>query len=586
MREEITKTTANSVDSAHDIRETVKRTARFGYIAMIFAGVSIITNISYGNLLSAALVAGLLVCLFVIVIMNFKGWFKAAKAFTLISINSFLTVIAFSEGLRSGGYLFFIPLLTVLPYLIDNHERYLEELSAYLAITIACFCACIFYCPEVSIWQEISEDIYARMFLNNSLSVILISASFAILGLFMERRYVETIIRQKKKTEEAAQARSRFLSNMGHELRTPLNGIIGVSNLLEKEQSLPHQEEYLNILKYCSDHMLRLVNDILDFNKIEAGKLNLHPTDFNLKTLLEKSTLPFYNHFEEKNLQLKIAVDSALNVVVHHDDLRMVQILNNILANALKFTEKGYVELKASVINKTQQSVTVHFRIKDTGIGIAPEDQQRIFDSFWQAGTHSNSTRRFGGTGLGLTISQRLLQLMNSGLNVNSTKNVGTEFSFTIDFALSKNAAKATDLNDEYNDLRDYRILIAEDNIINMMIAKKMLEDWKAEVVTAENGAIAIDILKADSNFDIILLDLEMPEVDGYTAIKEIRKLYPEIPAIAFTAALLDNEMLQNLIKMGFVDCALKPFIPQELLFKIKNATASRLAASVSSIAD
>lgn len=563
-----------SITPVHDIKETVKRTARFGYIAMLFGSISIVTNVIYGNLLSALLVAGLVICLLVILMLNFKGWFTVAKIFSVISLNAFLTVIAFSEGLKSGGYLFFIPLLTVLPYLIDNHERYLEELSAYLAITIACFCACIFYCPEASAWQTISEEIYARMFLNNSLSVILISASYAIIGLFMERRYVETIIRQKQKTEEAAKARSRFLSNMGHELRTPLNGIIGVSNLLEKEASLPHQEEYLNILKYCSDHMLRLVNDILDFNKIEAGKLNLHPTDFNLKTLLEKSTLPFYNHFEEKGIQLKVDIDSAVNTTVHHDDLRLVQILNNILSNALKFTEKGYVELKASVVNKTDGRITVHFRIKDSGIGIAPDDQRRIFDSFWQASNHSS--RRFGGTGLGLTISQRLLQLMNSTLQVSSVKNQGSQFAFTIDFALSKHAVNQADLSDDNNDLRGYRVLIAEDNIINMMIAKKMLEDWKAEVVTAENGAKAIEILSSDGNFDIILLDLEMPEVDGYTAIREIRKTHPNVPAIAFTAALLDNEMLQSLIKMGFVDCALKPFIPQELLAKIKNATAAR----------
>ncbi len=571
--------TPNDVSSVHDIKETVKRTARFGYIAMLFAAISIVTNIVYGNYLSAALVGGLLISLLIILAMNFKGWFTLAKIFSVISLNAFLTVIAFSEGLDSGGYLFFIPLLTVLPYLVNNHERYLEELSAYLAITIACFCACIFYCPDVSTWQTIPGDIYARMFLNNSLSVILISASYAIIGLFMERRYVETIIHQKQKTEEAARARSRFLSSMGHELRTPLNGIIGVSNLLEKEDSLPHQEEYLNILKYCSDHMLRLVNDILDFNKIEAGKLNLHPIDFNLKTLLQKSTLPFYNHFEEKGIHLKVEVDPALNKTVHHDDLRLVQILNNILSNALKFTEKGFVELKASVVSTTEETITVHFKITDTGIGIAPDDQRSIFDSFWQASNHS--TRRFGGTGLGLTISQRLLQLMNSSLQVSSAKNKGSEFAFTIDFRLSKNAAKASHFIDDSNDLRGYRILVAEDNIINMMIAKKMLEDWKAEVVTAENGAEAIDILVNDDHFDIILLDLEMPEVDGYTAIKEIRKSHPDIPAIAFTAALLDNEMLQSLIKMGFVDCALKPFIPQELLSKIKNATSASMKQAV-----
>ena len=581
MRENpnIVEDNTGSVTSVHDIRETVKRTARFGYIALLFAAISIASNLFYGNILSASLVAGLLVCLLTILLLNFRGWFTFAKIYSVVSLNAFLTIISFAVGLNSGGYLFFIPLLTVLPYLVDNHDRYLEELSAYLAITIACFCACIFYCPETSAWQNISQEIYARMFLNNSLSVILISASYAIIGLFMERRYVETIIKQKQKTEEAAHARSRFLSNMGHELRTPLNGIIGVSNLLEKEASLPHQEEYLNILKYCSDHMLRLVNDILDFNKIEAGKLNLHPADFNLKTLLEKSTLPFYNHFEEKGIHLKVAIDPVLNKTVHHDDLRLVQILNNILSNALKFTEKGFVELNAAVVNKSDTKMTVHFRIKDSGIGIAPDDQKRIFDSFWQASNHSS--RRFGGTGLGLTISQRLLQLMNSTLQVTSEKNQGSQFAFTIDFALSKQSVNTDDFSDENNDLRGYRVLIAEDNIINMMIAKKMLEDWKAEVVPAENGAKAIEILNLDSNFDIILLDLEMPEVDGYTAIKEIRKTHPEIPAIAFTAALLDNEMLQGLIKMGFVDCALKPFIPQELLSKIRNATTKRRKALV-----
>ncbi|HEX6913973.1 MAG TPA: ATP-binding protein [Chitinophagaceae bacterium] len=573
------KHTPEAVNGVHDIKETVKRTARFGYIAMLFATISIVTNLTYGNYLSAALVGGLLFSLTVILVLNQRGLFTVSKVFTVLSLNAFLTLIAFSEGLKSGGYLFFIPLLTVLPYLIHNHDRYLEELSAYLAITIACFCGCIFYCPEQSAIQVITDDIYARMFLNNSLSVILISASYAIIGLFMERRYVETIIRQKKKTEEAAQARSRFLSNMGHELRTPLNGIIGVSNLLEKEDSLPHQEEYLNILKYCSDHMLRLVNDILDFNKIEAGKLNLHPADFNLKTLLEKSTLPFYNHFEEKGIQLRVAVDPALNAMVRHDDLRLVQILNNILANALKFTEKGYVELKASVLFKNDEVMTVAFRITDTGIGIAPEDQRRIFDSFWQASNHSS--RRFGGTGLGLTISQRLLQLMNSTLEVSSTRNKGSEFSFTINFTLAKSSVNTDAVTDDGNDLRGYRILIAEDNIINMMIAKKMLEDWGAEVVTAENGAKAIAVLREDPQFNIVLLDLEMPEVDGYTAIRELRQMHPGIPAIAFTAALLDNEMLQNLISIGFVDCALKPFIPHELLSKIKNATAAREVQSV-----
>jgi signal transduction histidine kinase len=552
----------------HDIKETIKRTGRFAYIALFFAVLTAIANLIYGNELSALILGAYIICVLTTLFLNYKAYFIPAKLFTILSTNAFLTVIVFAEGLRTGGYFFFVPLLSVLPYLIDNHKKYTEELLIYLAISILCFLTCVFFCPQESNWQNISDETYDKMFRNNCISVILIAGSFSMMGLFMERKYIKAIVKQKKKTEEAAQAKAKFLSNMGHELRTPLNGIIGASNILSKENFLPEQREYLNILKYCSDHMLGLVNDILDYNKIEAGQLELHPIEFNLKTALEKSMIPFHNRFKEKGIALKIAIDEKLNAEVKADDIRLVQIVNNILSNAFKFTETGFVKLEANVIDEKDDRVKVSFVVTDTGIGISLQDQFRIFDSFWQV--YDESTRKFGGTGLGLTISQKLLLMMGSMLKVQSAEGKGSKFYFDIEFPLIRKAEVKEVVVEDVNDLTDHRILIAEDNMINMMIAKKMLQDWNATVTEAVNGAEALKILQSDKHFNLILLDLEMPEVDGYTAMKEIKRLYPNIPAIAFTAALIDNDMLQNLFDIGFTDCVLKPFKPQELLSKIR----------------
>jgi CheY-like chemotaxis protein len=376
---------------------------------------------------------------------------------------------------------------------------------------------------------------------------------------------------QIKKTEEAMEARSRFLSNMGHELRTPLNGIIGATNLLRKGNSFPEQKEYLSILKYCSDHMLGLVNDILDFNKIEAGQLDLHPSPINLQHLLQQSALPFQNRFVEKQLELKVIIDTGLNQTVLADDLRLVQVINNLLSNALKFTEKGFVKLQADVVNKRDDILTVKFAVEDTGIGIKLKDQQKIFGSFWQV--VNETTRKYGGTGLGLTICDKLLQLMNSSMKVDSTEGIGSTFHFTINFRIvAREDDKAVVKN--VSDLRGMRILLAEDNPINMIIARKMLEDWNADVTTAEDGEEALKLLEIDSNYDLILLDLEMPRIDGYSAVKEIKRLYPHLPVLAFTAALMDNEMLLKLLNIGFLDCVLKPFQPIDFLGKIRKYTA------------
>jgi CheY-like chemotaxis protein len=224
------------------------------------------------------------------------------------------------------------------------------------------------------------------------------------------------------------------------------------------------------------------------------------------------------------------------------------------------------------LVDAEPESLSVLFSIEDTGIGINKINQEKIFDSFWQV--FDESTRKYGGTGLGLTICERLLQLMGTCLELESKEGKGSRFYFTAKFPLStiRNIDVPVE-EDRTIQLLGTRILLAEDNVINMLIARKLIEDWQAELTTAEDGEIALKRLSEDSNYDLILLDLEMPNMDGYTAVQVIKKLYPHIPVLAFTAVLMDEEMVQKLRAVGFDDCILKPFEPRELLTKLRKYT-------------
>jgi len=416
------------------------------------------------------------------------------------------------------------------------------------------------------------------MLKQNSLCTILLCATFAYLSIHFERKYATALIEEKLKTEHAMRAKSQFLSHMGHELRTPLNGIIGATNLLDKKTILQEQQEEFSILKYCSTHMLELINNILDYNKIEAGKLELHPVSVNLKQLLQTSTLPFFNRFEEKKVDLKISIDKQLDAQIMVDDIRLIQVLNNLLSNALKFTEQGFVELKAVCQQQSTNTVQVLFSVEDTGIGIKEEDIDKVFASFEQV--YSESTRQYSGTGLGISICQRLLQLMESKLEVRTNYGEGTCFYFSVQFKRALNIKKHETVVKETADLKGMNILIAEDNLINMMIAKKTLSEWNVNLTAVENGALALEALQKNSDIDLVLLDLEMPIMDGYTAVKEIKKLYPDLPVLAFTAALIDNQMYTSQKAIGFEEAVLKPFQPMELFSKIRRYQKSTNAVN------
>ncbi|MFL5788080.1 MAG: ATP-binding protein, partial [Flavisolibacter sp.] len=326
-----------------------------------------------------------------------------------------------------------------------------------------------------------------------------------------------------------------------------------------------------------SEHMLSVVNDVLDFSKIEAGKMELLNDAFNLKTLLDKVHTVFKNQFDDKKVAFEFKVDLSLDKYFKGDETRLRQVLTNLIGNALKFTDKGKVECVAQLVSSDSQNANIYFSVQDTGIGMSIEKQQIIFEAFNQG--ESSTTRRFGGTGLGLTISKKIVSMLGGDLRVESEPGEGSHFFFTIQMPISQenrafvNEKKVSTLDS----LKGTRVLVAEDSPVNMTITHKFLERWDVTIHEATNGLEAVQFFN-ENEYDLVLIDLDMPIMDGYEALAEIRKVSQNIPAIAFTAAVLPN-MKEHLTSKGFNDFLQKPFRPEDLHRKISMYCAKVNAA-------
>ncbi len=375
-----------------------------------------------------------------------------------------------------------------------------------------------------------------------------------------------------EEANKAAQSKSDFLSAMSHELRTPLNAVIGMTNLFLSDPKSYDQQENLKILQFSSLNLQALINDVLDFNKLNSDKLGLNNISFNLYEQVQNICATMKFQFEEKKINLMIDLDEQLkSVFIISDSLRITQILYNLLGNALKFTAKGNVMISLKIIDRSQSYIKINFAVADTGIGITKDKQEIIFEPFIQAS--STVSKNYGGTGLGLAIVKRLLQLFESSISLESQPNLGSKFFFNINFKIGDaglvTEVKNTDILKE--DLSHLKILVAEDHVMNRLLLKKVLNKWNNQPTFAENGLEAIAKLK-EEDFDIILMDLYMPELDGYHAAQFIRNMQDgrksRIPILAFTASVSDTLIL-DIKAAGMNDCLSKPFDPQELYRKI-----------------
>jgi signal transduction histidine kinase/CheY-like chemotaxis protein len=387
----------------------------------------------------------------------------------------------------------------------------------------------------------------------------------------------ETLNRQlqlaAQEANEASASKSDFLSTMSHELRTPLISVLGISELMLKDSHLEEQEENLKILKYSAENLHSLINNILDYNKLDSDKLNLENISVNLAEMIKNLSSGLYFQAKQKGIDFILDIDKAITGrYIITDPTRIAQIIYNLAGNAIKFTNKGSVTLSLRLIDRESSALNIRFSVIDTGIGISEEQQKYIFEPFTQA--TSSTTRKFGGTGLGLGIVKRLLTIFGSNIHIKSIPGSGSTFYF--DIAFKTDTEPLTNLTEEPEaefDLTGIKILVAEDNPMSRLLLTKIFSKRNNQPVFAQDGYAAIDEIRSNE-YDVVLMDLNMPLLNGYEATRAIRAM--EQPAksnvfiIAVTAAV-DEDLQKKITDAGMDDYIIKPFKINELYSKLNN---------------
>jgi signal transduction histidine kinase/CheY-like chemotaxis protein len=506
-------------------------------------------------------------------VLNLTNVFITLQTVDIITAQVILLIIIFSFymlGQVSGMFYSLMNLIPVLLFLILEYDSnyvisikplVLDESTIIIAVCanfiLIIFMHSHFYTAFIKSMVKLEKTAEERGTLNVELEKVI------------------------EKAEKSAQAKSEFLSIMSHEIRTPLNAVIGMGNLLMMGNPRPDQKDNLEILKFSANNLLALVNDVLDFNKIEAGKVVFENIKFNIPELMQNVCGGQMLKAQEKELDFKVSIDPALrHKVVIGDPTRLTQIIFNLVSNAIKFTNTGTVWVNVSCIEDRHNIVNVDFKVKDTGIGIAKENLEAIFEPFTQESI--STTRQYGGTGLGLAIVKRLLELQGLQMSVVSEPGKGSEFSFNMEFPVSTehviiHEERRNDPIEAGDGLTGLRVLMAEDNMVNVMLMKKLLSKWGITPTVAENGERAVEMVQY-GNFDIILMDLQMPVLNGFDAAVEIRKMRDpkkaNIPIIALTASAL-FDIKERVFSSGMNDYVSKPFKPDELKEKMLSLVAT-----------
>jgi PAS domain S-box-containing protein len=399
-------------------------------------------------------------------------------------------------------------------------------------------------------------------------------------------RYRQDLIEARKKAESAEHLQEQFLANMSHEIRTPMNGIIGMSNLLIQTPLQKHQKEYLEIIRLSSENLMVLINDILDLSKIKAGKISMEQIAFDIDSIIQPLVATFEIKASEKNIGFSVSLYPDVPRFLTGDPYRLTQVLNNLLSNAFKFTEKGFVTMEVDLEKMENETAWISLRVSDSGIGIKHEQLNYIFESFSQAS--SDTTRKYGGTGLGLAITKRLVEIQGGNIYVTSQPNAGTTFSITIPYQIADESQvkeafhKTESITDPSHVFSGKKVLIVEDNEVNQRVLQLNLQKFNIDVTIAGDGSAAVEWLSKNRDTDMVFMDLHMPVMDGLQATTCIRKdLKLSTPVVMLTAAAQKTEQ-QRCLDAGADAYITKPISQQELMnslekYLLKNQLAEEL---------
>lgn len=572
-------------------------------VSFFLAGVSILFLIAFQINESVSLTWFFLseaIAFLLIPLLARQGFEKSAKMLLIAYADIGIIILSSVFGDDAMIQAFFIPAMGLSILLFENEQITLRNVGILLSI-LSYFVLDYIIFERISItesgfslvrWSVLTGSFVTTWLIFNTFSQFKEDAENQTLELLQKEQELnqELSLKQEKlenyvqqlevATEELAKstkAKSEFLATMSHEIRTPMNAILGMTHLLKQDSPRKDQLEPINILDFSGKTLLSLIDDVLDFSKIEAGRIEFESIEFELGKLVSVILESFRATAKNKGITIKSSIGEEVPNMLIGDPARLTQILNNLFSNALKFTEEGKVELDISVVEDLGDSIRIQISLSDTGIGIEPERVETIFDSFTQAS--QNTKRLFGGTGLGLTISKQLTELQGGTISVESEEGKGSTFYVELTFEKGDSKAEAKNVLAEENSgksLSGLKVLLAEDNLVNQKVMLRFLERWNVDMKVVDNGLEAVEAIR-ESNFDVVLMDLQMPKMDGYEASEQIRKLEDpykrKTPIIALTAAAL-KEVREKVYASGMNDFVTKPFNPADLEQKLFNFIA------------
>lgn len=535
-------------------------TAALAFVWFLFAyGLEIY---SLGNYIGSAVVFFLIAAL-----ISKKGNLTLARFIYMLALNLSVSITASFVG-KAGSVEFVLMFALALPFIMFSFRREKHYIVIFTGIPTLFWL--LLYLTDFTLFTATPMDaaLAGRVFYPFSIVSTIVLVTYQLIYFsHLNARYYSEIHDKKEEAIEASNAKSLFLSTMSHEIRTPLNAIIGLSHILGDTNPRSDQEQNIEALNYSGKILLNLLNNVLDFSKMESKTIDLDsiPTDISaavkqIKKIHEASCF-------RKGITMDVSIDQQIPIV-WLDIVRFNQVVNNLISNAIKFTDKGGVTLKISKQKESESSVSLLTEIVDTGIGISPEQQDKIWEAFTQASVSTN--RLYGGTGLGLPIVKKIVEAMGGAVKIDSEIGKGSRFYFEVELELATSQELTKNTEKKEHNLTGKKILLVEDNEINVMVGRQILEKAQLEVDVAYDGQEAVDKIKANE-YDAVLMDIQMPIMDGYTAAKEIRKFNTTLPILALSASVF-MEVKDKILLSGMNGFIFKPFEPADLLNQVEEA--------------